>query len=75
MDRTSRFADVSALRETAPHAFAAEIDPAWTIAGKPHGGYLLALLARSAVAVGRHPHVLAASAHYLRAPEPGPASV
>lgn len=54
-------------------AYDAELDPGWRIADKPNGGYLLAVLARAALDAVREqtgqPHVLAASAHYLRAPE------
>lgn len=56
-----------------PGTFDAQVHPNWTIGGKPNGGYLLALLARAAVAVVVHEHVVAASAHYLHAPDPGPA--
>jgi len=56
------------------------LDPLWTVAERPNGGYLLAVLARAAVeaaaAVGAdHPHPLAASGHYLAAPVSGPADV
>ncbi|HWC35450.1 MAG TPA: thioesterase family protein [Mycobacteriales bacterium] len=55
--------------------YAAELDPGWAIGGKPNGGYLLAILARAACdAVGTE-HPLAVSAHYLRAPDSGPAQV
>jgi hypothetical protein len=50
----------------------AEISADWTIAGHPNGGYLLAVLARSAPRPEHLPHVVAASAHYLRSPDPGP---
>jgi acyl-CoA thioesterase superfamily protein/acyl-Coa thioesterase superfamily protein len=69
------FAAVTALVPRGPGAFDAQIHPDWTIAGKPNGGYLLALLGRAAVAVGPHRHVIAASAHYLRSPEPGTAVI
>ncbi len=69
------FADVTALTPAGPRRFDANADPAWTIAGKPNGGYLLALLGRAATAVGEHDHVLTASALYLRSPDPGPAVV
>lgn len=60
--------------------FDTEIDAGWTVGPKPNGGYLLALAARAAaeVAVGAgadHPDPLVATAHYLRAPDPGPAEV
>ena len=45
----------------------------WTILGKPNGGYLMAMLARAAVAEVAQTQVLAASAHYLHSPAPGPA--
>ena len=71
----ARFAEVSALREDGPGRFAGDIHPEWTIAGKPNGGYLLGMLGRAATRVGTHPHVIAASAHFLRPPEPGPVAV
>ncbi len=66
------FANVSALAARPGNRFDAEVNPEWTIAGKPNGGYLLAMLGRAAVSVGAHAHVIAASAHYLHAPIPGP---
>jgi hypothetical protein len=70
-----RFSDVSAVARRTPTGFAADVDPDWTIGGKPNGGYLLAMLGRAAIAAGGQPDVLAASAHYLRAPDPGPADI
>lgn len=52
----------------------ADLDPQWTVGGRPNGGYLLALLARAAV-TETHPHPLTASAVYLSPPDPGPATV
>lgn len=75
VDRRRRFDEVSALKALTPGRYSAEVDPSWAIGGRPNGGYLLAMLGRSAVALGDQPHVLAASAHYLVAPEPGPVSV
>ncbi|WP_020419245.1 thioesterase family protein [Amycolatopsis sp. ATCC 39116] len=69
---TTTFADVSRVEEVAPGRFTAAAHPEWTIGGKPNGGYLLAMLGRAATHSGAHRDVLAASAHYLRAPEPGP---
>jgi Acyl-CoA thioesterase C-terminal domain/Acyl-CoA thioesterase N-terminal domain len=70
-----RFSEVSRLLPRGDGAFEAEVSGEWTIGGKPNGGYLLSLLGRSAVAVGAHQHVMAASAHYLRSPDPGPVAV
>ena len=66
------FGDVSALAAAGPNRFGAEVNPEWTIAGKPNGGYLLAMLGRAAAAASAHGHVIAASAHYVHAPQPGP---
>jgi hypothetical protein len=65
------FADVSALIALGPGSFTGKVNPEWTIAGKPNGGYLLAMLGRAATSVSAHLHVIAASAHYLHAPTPG----
>jgi acyl-coenzyme A thioesterase PaaI-like protein len=57
------------------------IDPAWTVGGRPNGGYLLATMARaarSALASAEgpdHPHPVTATAHYLTPPSPGPGEV
>ncbi|MEU6646421.1 thioesterase family protein [Saccharomonospora sp. NPDC046836] len=68
---TTTFAEVSALTEVGAGRFTADVSPEWTIGGKPNGGYLLSILGRAAATTGSHPHVVAASAHYLRSPEPG----
>jgi acyl-coenzyme A thioesterase PaaI-like protein len=72
------FATVSAVRARGsdePGGFEAELDPEWTVGGKPNGGYLLGMLARAAAATSRHPHPIAASAHYLHPPDPGPVAI
>ncbi len=74
MDHHS-FAAVSGLTGTAPGPFVAQVSPEWTIGGKPNGGYLLAIIGRAAIEVGPHPHVIAASAHYLAPPAHGPVTI
>jgi hypothetical protein len=69
------FSDVSAVTRRAEGRFSAEVDPEWTIRGKPNGGYLLAMLGRASTSETAHAHVIAASAHYLHAPEPGSVSI
>jgi Acyl-CoA thioesterase C-terminal domain/Acyl-CoA thioesterase N-terminal domain len=64
------FSAASHIREEDPGRFAGELDPEWTIAGKPNGGYLLSMMAQAAGS-GAHPHPIAASAHYVRSPDPG----
>jgi hypothetical protein len=67
-----KFSAVSAVTQREPGRFSAEIDPEWTIGAKPNGGYLLSMLARAATSTSAHNHVVAASAHYLHSPDPGP---
>jgi hypothetical protein len=69
------FGQVSAPSARGPGTFEATVNPEWTIAGKPNGGYLLAMLGRAAASVTTHDHVIAASAHYLHAPTPGPVMI
>lgn len=69
------FAAVTALSPSGPGRFDADVSSAWTIGGKPNGGYLLAMLGRAALAVGSHEDVIAASAHYLHSPDPGAVTV
>ncbi|MGO9900935.1 MAG: thioesterase family protein [Solirubrobacteraceae bacterium] len=69
------FAEASKLIARGEGCFHADISPGWTIGGRPNGGYLLALLGRAATSISERKDVLAASAHYLRAPEPGPAQI
>jgi hypothetical protein len=71
----STFDEVTALATDGPGRFRANVHPGWTIGGKPNGGYLLATLARAAGSIAAHPHAIAASAHYLHAPEPGPVAI
>lgn len=66
------FSAVTGLVAQGSHRFSGTVHPEWTIAGKPNGGYLLAMLGRAAAAVSAHPHPIAASAHYLHSPDPGP---
>src|SRR5580704_8055314 len=66
------FAEATALEIRGPGSYDGTVRPEWTIVGKPNGGYLLAMLGRAAASVSAHDHVIAASAHYLRAPTPGP---
>jgi acyl-coenzyme A thioesterase PaaI-like protein len=66
------FGEATATAPAGPGRFEAEVDAEWTIGDKPNGGYLMAMLGRAAASLSPHPHPIAASAHYLRAPNPGP---
>jgi hypothetical protein len=51
-----------------------ELDAAWSIGTKPHGGYLLSTMAGLALDED-HPHPMAISAHYVASPDAGHATV
>jgi hypothetical protein len=73
---TGPFTTASRVRSLGDGTFAATLSSSWTIGGKPHGGFLMALLARAAVAAagGGAPVAdpLTVSTQFLRAPEIGP---
>jgi acyl-coenzyme A thioesterase PaaI-like protein len=74
------FSAASAVRSLGDGTFTADLPSEWTIGNRPHGGFLLALLGRTAVHMvasaggdgidGLDP--LAVSAQFLRPPEVGP---
>jgi hypothetical protein len=74
-------AKASAVEPLGDGRYGAVLDPGWSIGTKPNGGYLLTVLARAAVAgaavgaIADLPHPAAVSAHFLAAPDPGPAEV
>jgi hypothetical protein len=68
------FDTVTQLTDLGDGTFRGLVSATWTIGGRPNGGYLLSMLARAATTVTRH-HVIAASSHYLRSPQPGPVTV
>ena len=79
---TSEFdaATAVARRDGGAATYDVTVDLGWTVGGKPNGGYLLAVAARAAGAelhaTGTdHPDPLAATAHFLRAPDAGAAEV
>ena len=67
--------DLATAVRGGPERWAAEVDAGWTIAGRPNGGYLLALVARAGVEAAGQPHPLAVSAHFLAPADPGPAEL
>jgi acyl-CoA thioesterase len=58
-----------------PERWTAEVGPEWTVAGRPNGGYLLALATRAALEAAAQPHPLAVSAHFLAPADLGPAEL
>jgi acyl-CoA thioesterase len=67
--------DLATAVKGGPERWSGEVDPGWTVAGRPNGGYLLAVVTRAALEMAGQPHPLAVSAHFLSPSEPGPAEV
>ncbi|CAN5519568.1 thioesterase family protein [soil metagenome] len=70
----------TAVRPRGHGTFDIDVDPGFTVGPKPNGGYLLALAARAGgealtVAGSDHGDPVAATAHFLWAPDAGPAEV
>jgi Thioesterase-like superfamily len=68
------------VQRTGATTFEVDLDPSWTVLGKPNGGYLVAVLARCArdVVTEQRPIqdvCVAASTNYSGASDTGPASV
>lgn len=69
------FKEATAIEAVAPGEFSISLDAQWSIGGKLHGGYLLAVVARAAAELADHPHLTAISAAFPAAPEPGLATL
>jgi acyl-coenzyme A thioesterase PaaI-like protein len=73
-DLTDPFAAATGVRPLGDGSFVAELHPDWSVLERPHGGYLLALLAKAATqaAGGFGLEPLSVSAQFLRPPKIGP---
>ena len=71
----SSYLQATAVRRGSETHYDVDIDKGWAIGGNPHGGYLMALVAKAAIDAVGDPHALAVSAHFLRPPAGGPAEV
>jgi acyl-Coa thioesterase superfamily protein/acyl-CoA thioesterase superfamily protein len=71
----SQFDTATAVERTGDGRFTATIDPAWSIGGRPNGGYLMAILARAGCAALDHPDPLAISASFPSSPAAGPVEI
>ncbi len=70
------FDAATAVRSGADGGLLAGLDPGWDVGGGIlNGGYLLSVAARAAVLDSPHPHPVAVSGSYLRAPAAGPATL
>jgi hypothetical protein len=71
---TSAFDTATAVTRAEGGGLLADLDPGWDVGGGIlNGGYLLSVVARAALLESPHPHPVALSASYLRAPAAGPA--
>jgi acyl-coenzyme A thioesterase PaaI-like protein len=77
----SGFSAASKVRSLGDGTFTADLSPDWTVGNRPHGGFLLALLSRTALHTAASAggsdgadtlDPLAVSAQFLRSPEIGP---
>jgi acyl-CoA thioesterase len=72
----SVFDAATAVTRSGGGRLTAELDPGWDVGpGILNGGYLLAVVARAALAESPHAHPVALSASFLRATAPGPAEL
>lgn len=71
---TDPFISSLAARPLGDGTHTADLAPEWSVGTKPHGGYLIALLTRTAMRSLGEPELdpLSVSAHFLRAPQVGP---
>ena len=67
--------DLATAVRGGPERWSVEVDPGWTVAGRPNGGYLLAMVTRAALGAVAQPDPLAVSAHFLAPSDAGPAEV
>jgi Thioesterase-like superfamily len=74
-DQKAEFDRDTALVETGPGSYAADLRPGWVVGAGVNGGYLLAVLGHAVRRSAAHPDPLAISAYYLSATRPGPATV
>jgi acyl-CoA thioesterase len=75
-DRPTAFDAATTVCRAEGGGLVAELDPGWDVGGGVlNGGYLLSVVGRAAVLESPHPHPVALSAGYLRAPAAGPAAL
>ena len=75
-DLCPAFDAATAVRRGPDGGLLAELDPGWDVGGGIlNGGYLLAVAARAVLLDSPHPHAVALSGSYLRAPAAGPATL
>src|ERR1700751_4989432 len=71
----SEWGRVTAVRRRDSTTFDVDLDLGWSIAGKPNGGYLMAVVANAGLAAVERPHPLAVSGDFVRPPDGGAAEV
>lgn len=71
VDLRREFDAATEIRPDGSGGYVADLDQNWSAVGNINGGYLQAVMARAAAAESVHPHVVAASTHFLRPPNAG----
>jgi acyl-CoA thioesterase len=75
-DGPTAFDAATTVQRTEGGGLVTQLDPGWDVGGGIlNGGYLLSVAGRAAVLEGPHPHPVAVSGSYLRAPAAGPATL
>src|SRR5262245_49006838 len=76
-DRMTSFASASAVERAGDGSYTATIQPDFVLRSidRAHGGYLLAILLRAALAEAPHAHPIATTAHFLRPGVAGPVTI
>jgi hypothetical protein len=75
VDLQQDFETVTRIVPDGSGGYSADLDQNWSAVGKINGGYLQAIMGRAAAAESTHPHVVAATTHFLRAPDAGAAQL
>jgi hypothetical protein len=68
-----RFDDDTAVSLVEPGRYAVHLHSDWSIGDALHGGYLLSVACRAALADDPHPDLLSVAANFTRRADPGPA--
>jgi acyl-coenzyme A thioesterase PaaI-like protein len=68
-----RFDEDTAVSLVEPGRYAVELNGDWSIGNALHGGYVMSVACRAALADDPHPDLLAVAANFTRRAEPGPA--
>lgn len=72
---TNEFDADTAVDAVGMGSYRGTVTDRWSVAGRPNGGYLMAIALRAMGHATRHPDPMTMTAHFLRSPSPGPVDV